>query len=90
MISEALARISVDITGEPTNCLTPLMNAVLYGVDTRAHKEIEYLNKKIGINKIFEFNGNALSSQQIGPKILWLKNNKPEIFEKTHKIINVR
>ena len=74
--------LPVDKNGEP------LMNAVLYGVDTRAYKEIEFLNKHIGKNKIFNFNGNALSSQQIGPKILWLKNNRPDIFDKTHKIIN--
>jgi len=66
----------------------PLMNAVLYGVDTRAYKEIEYLNETIGKEKIFKFNGNALTSQQVGPKILWLKNNRPEIFSKTYKIVN--
>ena len=74
--------LPVDKEGEP------LMNAVLYGVDTRAYKEIEYLNKIIGKEKIFKFNGNALTSQQVGPKILWLKNNKPEIFSKTYKIVN--
>ncbi len=74
--------LPVDKEGEP------LMNAVLYGVDTRAANEIEFLNDKIGKNKIFEFNANALSSQQVGPKILWLKKNKPEIFAKTHKIVN--
>jgi xylulokinase len=66
----------------------PLMNAVLYGVDTRAYKEIDYLNNKIGKEKIINFCGNALTSQSVGPKILWLKNNKPELFEKTHKFLN--
>ena len=66
----------------------PLMNGVLYGVDTRAHKEIDYLNKSIGEEKIMQFNGNVLTSQQVGPKILWLKNNRPEIYSKTAKIVN--
>ena len=35
-----------------------------------------------------EFNGNVLTSQQVGPKILWLKNNRPEIYSKTNKIVN--
>ena len=74
--------LPVDKEGEP------LMNAVLYGVDTRAYKEIEYLNETIGKEKIFKFNGNSLTSQQVGPKILWLKNNRPEIFSKTYKIVN--
>jgi len=66
----------------------PLMNAVLYGVDTRAHKEIDLLNTSIGEEKIMQFNGNVLTSQQVGPKILWLKNNRPEIYSKTNKIVN--
>ena len=33
----------------------PLMNAVLYGVDTRAHNEIEILNSSIGEEKIMKF-----------------------------------
>lgn len=65
----------------------PLMNAILYGVDTRAYKEIEYLNSKIGKEKIINFCGNALTSQSVGPKILWLKNNKPEVFNKTYKFL---
>ena len=66
----------------------PLMNAVLYGVDTRAAAEIEELTTRIGADRILDFCGNALTSQSVGPKILWLKNNRPEIFAATHQILN--
>ncbi|MEX0280553.1 MAG: FGGY-family carbohydrate kinase [Arenibacterium sp.] len=66
---------------------TPLMNGVLYGVDTRASAEIEELNAQIGEDVILSRCGNALTSQSVGPKILWLKRNQPEIFEKTAKIL---
>ena len=65
----------------------PLMNAVLYGVDTRAAKEIEELTARIGEDVLLKRCGNALTSQSIGPKILWLKRNRPEIFAKTAKIL---
>ena len=65
----------------------PLMNGVLYGVDTRAAAEIEELTARIGEDVILERCGNALTSQSVGPKILWLKRNRPEIFEKTAKIL---
>ena len=65
----------------------PLMNAVLYGVDTRATKEIDELSARIGVDRILDYCGNALTSQSVGPKILWLKRNRPEIFAKTHKIL---
>lgn len=67
---------------------TPLMNAILYGVDTRAAVEIEELNAEIGTEQILDFCGNALTSQSVGPKILWLKKNRPDLFAKTHKILN--
>ncbi len=65
----------------------PLMNAVLYGVDTRAAQEIDELASKIGAKRILDHCGNALTSQSVGPKILWLKRNRPDIFAKAHKIL---
>jgi xylulokinase len=60
-----------------------LMNGVLYGVDTRAHREIGELNGLIGNEAIFARGNNALTSQSVGPKILWVKNQRPEIYAKT-------
>jgi xylulokinase len=66
----------------------PLMNAVLYGVDTRAAREIEELTALIGAETIFARCGNALTSQSVGPKILWLRRNRPHIYARTHKFLN--
>ena len=66
----------------------PLMNAVLYGVDTRAAREIEELTASIGAETIFARCGNALTSQSIGPKILWLKHNRLDIYARAHKFLN--
>lgn len=65
----------------------PLRKAILYGVDTRAGKEIEYLNSLLGEEKIFKTAGHRLSSQSAGPKILWIKNNEPSVYEKTDKFL---
>ena len=67
--------------------VNPLYSGVLYGIDTRAKEEINYINRIIGEDEIFEFGGNTLTSQSIGPKILWLKNNYPEIYKKSDKIV---
>ncbi len=64
----------------------PLMNAVLYGVDGRAAREVEDLTRDIGEDALLKRCGNALTSQSVGPKILWLKRNRPEVFAKTDKI----
>ncbi len=65
----------------------PLMNAVLYGVDTRASREIELLNDEIGEDRILDVCGNALTSQSVGPKILWLRRQRPEIFQRTARVL---
>ena len=65
----------------------PLMNGVLYGVDTRAAAEIEDLTARIGVDRIMQVCGNALTSQSVGPKILWLKNQHPELYARTAKVL---
>ncbi|MFT7595206.1 MAG: xylulokinase [Paracoccaceae bacterium] len=65
----------------------PLMNGVLYGVDTRASAEIDALNAQVGADVILDRCGNALTSQSIGPKILWLKNQRPDLFARTKHIL---
>jgi xylulokinase len=65
----------------------PLMNGVLYGVDTRATDQIAALNARIGEDVILAACGNALTSQSVGPKILWLKETQPELFARTAKVL---
>ena len=65
----------------------PLMNGVLYGVDTRATAQIAALNAAIGEDVILARCGNALTSQSVGPKILWLKETHPDIFARTAKVL---
>ncbi len=66
----------------------PLSNAILYGVDTRSAQEIEDLTQAIGAEKIFDRCGNALTSQSAGPKILWLKHNRPDVYVRAEKFLN--
>ena len=74
--------LPVDATG------APLMNAVLYGVDTRAAAQITELNQRIGEEVILARCGNALTSQAVGPKILWLKQHRPELYAQTAMVLS--
>ncbi len=65
----------------------PLMNGVLYGVDTRAMAEVAELTGRIGADRILATCGNALTSQSVGPKILWLRRNHPDLFARTAKVL---
>ncbi len=68
------------------NCM-PMMKAIPYGIDARAEKEIEYMYEKYGEEEVIKFNGRPLCANDVPPKILWIKNNLPEIYEKAHKFL---
>ncbi|HSN94259.1 MAG TPA: FGGY-family carbohydrate kinase, partial [Anaerolineaceae bacterium] len=59
----------------------PLRKAILYGIDTRAQAEIDELESVFTQEKIFEVSGMQLSAQSTGPKILWIKNHEPQVYE---------
>ena len=61
----------------------PLRHGILYGIDSRAGTEIKQLEERIGKEAIFKMTGQNLSSQSCCPKILWIKNNEPEVYSKT-------
>ena len=63
------------------------MNGVLYGVDGRAEEQVRELTQRIGEKTIIARCGNALTSQSVGPKILWLKTERPEIYDQTAHIL---
>jgi len=60
----------------------PLRKAILYGIDTRAAAEIDWLNKRYGEEVIFEAAGMALTSQSVAPKILWMRRNEPDLWSR--------
>jgi xylulokinase len=63
----------------------PLRPAILYGVDTRAEREVEELTDRLGADAILECGGSALSSQALGPKLAWLRANEPEVWAATRR-----
>ena len=65
----------------------PLRPAILYGIDTRASSEIQELNRIIGKERILKKSGNLLTTQSVGPKILWFKKHEPDLFKRTFKIV---
>jgi len=73
--------LPLDKTGKP------LRPGILYGIDTRAEMEIRELEETLGREVIFAKTGQDLSSQSCCPKILWIRKNEPEVWEKTSKIM---
>lgn len=71
------------ILDKDDNVLRP---AILWN-DGRSTEETDYLNNVIGKEKLSKLTANIAFAGFTAPKILWVKNNEPEIFEKIAKIM---
>ena len=60
--------------------------AILWN-DGRTAKECEYLNGVIGMDVLSAETGNIAFAGFTAPKLLWMKENEPELFAKIEKIM---
>ena len=60
--------------------------AILWN-DGRTGEETDYLNQVIGKDKLSEYTANIAFAGFTAPKILWMKKNEPDNFEKLSKIM---
>lgn len=73
--------ICVDKSG---NCVYPaIMNS-----DNRATREVDLLNRIFNEEKIYSISGSPLHPMFPLAKILWLKKNKPDIYERTRYFLS--
>ena len=63
----------------------PLRAGILYGIDTRAEAEIEELTGVLGPGNLLEHTGNSLTTQAVGPKLLWIMRHEPEVWRRTRR-----
>jgi xylulokinase len=63
--------------------LQPLRPAILYGIDTRATAEIGELEDRYGVAAIQARGGSTLTTQALGPKLLWLRRHEPDVWAET-------
>jgi len=99
MMFEALAEIraeyKIDALSIDTQCETlivtdkngePLYNAIVW-LDNRAAKEAETIAERFTLKEVFEVTGQPeITATWPASKLLWLRENEPEIFKKTEKI----
>lgn len=83
--------LSVDTQGETLIVLDkdgkPLMNAIIW-LDNRAEKQARQMQSVFGLKKIYSITGQTeIPAGYPAPKIKWLKENAPEIFNKADKFL---
>lgn len=87
-----IAGIGVTSFGETFVCLdgegNPLAPSMLY-TDPRGGEECRWLVDKIGEKRIAEITGVTAHEMYGLPKMLWIKNNRPEIYNATKRILQM-
>ena len=69
---------------EDCHALAP---AILYGVDARSKPQIDELLSEYGPDRARELFGHDPCSSDIAPKVLWFKENMPEVHERAAKFL---
>ena len=64
----------------------PLMPSLIHA-DNRAIPQADKIREVIGAERIYRLTGNVLSPSASLCKVLWLKENEPEIYGRTAKIL---
>jgi gluconokinase len=66
----------------------PLTNSIIWA-DNRSYKQAEMLKGDKGRN-IYMRTGTPIHSMSLLSKLLWFKENEPELYSKTHKFISIK
>ncbi len=56
-------------------------------MDTRASGICDQTIKRVGFEKIFNLSGNSFEPTYTTPKILWFKENMPDVYRQTYKFL---
>ena len=67
----------------------PLTNFIPY-FDGRAKAQLQKIKTRVGEETILEINYKKPSMVSIEPKVLWIKDNLPDIYDRTNKFIHLK
>ena len=80
---QMMGALAVDADGNP------LRNSLIWA-DMRATKEEAFLRSQISMWDHYRITGHRISGSYGGPKMMWLKNNEQELYQKTYKFLNAK
>lgn len=78
--SQGIAFVPIDSQGNT------LSNAISW-LDMRAQAETEEIEERYGMQQIYQRTGKRISGAYSLPKLIWFKNNRPDVYEAADKIL---
>ena len=74
-------------SGIPVDKNMDPLHPCLIWMDRRAVKEVEWVKENIDLETLYGITGNYVDSYYGFTKMLWLKNNRPEVWAKTKYLL---
>lgn len=87
--------VAVAFSGQMMGCLcvdkagVPLYNSIIWA-DMRAQDAEKYIIEKVGAKEFFHIAGHRPGASYSLAKYLWLKEHAPDVYQKTHKILQAK
>ena len=66
--------------------LKPIGNCMIW-LDQRATEERDIIEERLGIDPMLDITANYCLTGYWAPKLMWVKKNRPDIFEKTRMVL---
>jgi xylulokinase len=80
---QMMGAVPVDSQGQPTR------NALIWA-DQRSVSQIDRVAERIDPRRVYAITGHRLSASYSAGKILWLKENEPEAYNRTYKFVHAK
>jgi xylulokinase len=71
----------------PVSCDGRALRPTIIWFDRRAQQQAECMVQAVGLQRLIEVSGNPPDPAYITPKMLWLKENEPDIYNGTYKFL---
>ena len=83
----ALAVSSMGESMVPVTRDRRILGPSLLLIDSRGEEYLPRLSSSIGVERLYEINGNILGTQYSLPKLMWIRDNTPEVYAKAWKFL---
>jgi xylulokinase len=68
---------------------TPLRSAIIWA-DQRATAQAEFIRQTCGEAEVYRLTGNRVSAAYTAAKILWIKDNQPDLYRRIYKVLQAK
>jgi len=85
----------VSFSGQMMGCLLvdnegKHLRPIIIWADTRAGKQAEEMEKKLGMEYIYRTTGHRCSASYSAAKLLWIRDNESDIFKRGYKMLHAK